>query len=95
MAKALRELDKAQRFDPRLGDIARIVGEAKTLIVEAANELRHYADKLDSDPERLAWVDDRLATLRRLMRKHGGDLANVLSKATELRSEMASFEKEA
>ncbi|MBP9087588.1 MAG: AAA family ATPase, partial [Kofleriaceae bacterium] len=93
VAKALRELDKAQRFDPRLGDIARIVGEAKTLIVEAANELRHYADKLDSDPERLAWVDDRLATLRRLMRKHGGDLANVLSKATELRSEMASFEK--
>ncbi len=93
LAKALRELDKAQRFDTRLGDIARIVGEAKTLIVEAATELRHYADKLDSDPERLAWIDDRLATLRRLMRKHGGDLANVINKSHELRSEMASFEK--
>jgi len=93
LAKALRELDKAQRFDARLGDIARIVGEAKTLIVEAAGELRHYADKLDGDPERLAWIDDRLATLRRLMRKHGGDLANVLTKSVELRAEMETFER--
>jgi DNA repair protein RecN (Recombination protein N) len=93
VARAMRELDKAQRFDPRLGDIARIVNEAKTLLAEAATELRHYADKLDGDPERLAWIDDRLATLRRLMRKHGGDLTSVLDKAVELRSELANVEQ--
>jgi DNA repair protein RecN (Recombination protein N) len=93
IAKALRELDKAQRYDVRLGEISSVIGEAKALIVDAAGELRHYADKLNADPERLAAIDDRLAALRRLMRKHGGDLATVLLKSNELRAEMDSFER--
>jgi DNA repair protein RecN (Recombination protein N) len=78
IAKALRELDKAQRYDVRLGEISSVIGEAKALIVDAAGELRHYADKLNADPERLAAIDD---------------LATVLLKSNELRAEMDSFER--
>jgi len=73
LAAAAREVDKIARIDPELEPCARQIGEARALVDDAASSLRHYADRLEGDPERLAWVDDRLALVRRLIRKHGGD----------------------
>ena len=52
------------------------------------SQLRDYADKLEGDPERLAWLDERLALIRRLTRKHNGSLDEVIAKAAELRGEL-------
>ena len=76
------------RTDPTLEPIARQLGEIETLIDDAADQLRSYADKLEGDPERLAWLDERLALIRRLTRKHGGTLDEVIAKAAELRTEL-------
>jgi DNA repair protein RecN (Recombination protein N) len=91
IAAAAREVERAMRTDPTLDGVARQLGEIETLIDDAADQLRAYADKLEGDPERLAWLDERLALIRRLTRKHGGTLDEVVAKAAELRAELQAL----
>ncbi|HET9620956.1 MAG TPA: DNA repair protein RecN [Kofleriaceae bacterium] len=88
VASAAREIERAARTDPGLEPMTRQLGEIETLIDDAADQLRDYADKLEGDPERLAALDERLALIRRLTRKHNGSLDDVISKAHELRLEL-------
>ncbi|MGE0869151.1 MAG: DNA repair protein RecN [Kofleriaceae bacterium] len=88
VAAAVREIERGIRADSTLEPIARQVAEIETLIDDVADQLRSYADKLEGDPERLAWLDDRLALIRRLTRKHDGSLDDVIAKAATLRAEL-------
>lgn len=88
ISAAARELERGRRTDPGLDGVAKQLTEIETLIDDAADQLRTYADKLEGDPERLAWIDERIALLRRLTRKHGGTLDEVIAKAAELRGEL-------
>ncbi len=88
VAAAAREVERAVRTDSTLEPLARQLVEIETLIDDAADQLRSYADRLEGDPERLALLDERLALIRRLTRKHNGALDEVIAKALELRSEL-------
>ena len=65
--------------DPRLGEIAKLVDEAYTLVEEAGWRLREYAEKLVFDPERLEEVDGRLLELSKLKRKYGDSIDAILA----------------
>ncbi len=91
IAAASREVERALKTDVTLEPVARQLGEIETLIDDAADQLRTYADKLEGDPERLANLDERIALIRRLTRKHAGTLDQVIAKATELRTELDSL----
>ncbi|HMG54734.1 MAG TPA: DNA repair protein RecN, partial [Kofleriaceae bacterium] len=91
VAAAAREVERAARTDATLEPMTRQLGEIETLIDDAADQLRGYADKLEGDPERLAWLDERLALIRRLTRKHNGSLDDVIARAAELRGELAAL----
>jgi DNA repair protein RecN (Recombination protein N) len=88
VAGAARELERASRIDPGLDPVRRQLGEIETLLDDAADQLRAYADRLEGDPERLAYLDERLALIRRLTRKHGVGLDEVIARASELRAEL-------
>jgi DNA repair protein RecN (Recombination protein N) len=91
VAAAAREVERAARTDRSLDPLVKQLGEIESLIDDAADQLRSYADKLEGDPERLASLDERLALIRRLLRKHGGSLDEVIAKTAELRSELAAL----
>jgi DNA repair protein RecN (Recombination protein N) len=84
----LRELVELAAVDREMAAFASQLGEAQTLLEDAAQGLRRYADHLRADPERLAEIDDRLHTLGRMLRKHGPDLAALLTKRDEMAAEL-------
>jgi DNA repair protein RecN (Recombination protein N) len=55
---------------------------------EISFRLRDYINGILFDPERLEEIDERLEYLRRMKRKYGGTLDNVLLKKNEIREEL-------
>jgi DNA repair protein RecN (Recombination protein N) len=85
LGAASRELDALQGVDAALDGLAE---RWRALVVEAEDlgaELRGYAEGLDAEPGRLDVVEERLALLDRLARKHGGSVAAVLEHAEACR----------
>ncbi len=93
MAAAARELERLIRADDALAAQVRVIGEARALIEDVASELRAYADRLEGDPERLAAVDDRLELIKKLCRKHGARLDEVVVRVGELRAELDGLDR--
>lgn len=83
-----KELDEASRIDPQLAAVARQMSEAKAVLEDAAEALRRYADSTRADPERLVAVEERLHLIGRLLRKHGGDVTEVLERQTAIAREL-------
>jgi DNA repair protein RecN (Recombination protein N) len=54
---------------------------------DVAADLRSYSAGLAADPERLAFLDDRLDGYERLKRKHGGSVEDVLAHAERCRED--------
>ncbi len=59
---------------------------------DVASELRDYAEGLEADPGRLTAVEERLDSLDRLKRKHGGSVESVLAHAGRCRQEIRRLE---
>jgi DNA repair protein RecN (Recombination protein N) len=77
--KLSARLAELLKTDPRLGEIAKLVDEAYTLVEEAGWRLREYAEKLVFDPERLEEVDNRLVEIAKLKRKYGDSIDAILA----------------
>ena len=58
--------------DPALAGLAGRLSEASYLVSDVATELASYVQSVDSDPARLAAVQERRAELTRLIRTYGG-----------------------
>jgi DNA repair protein RecN (Recombination protein N) len=67
MGARLRQLTD---YDPRLKDILETVEGAQIQLQEAAQALRHYRDRIDVDPARLAEVEDRIRAVHETARKY-------------------------
>jgi DNA repair protein RecN (Recombination protein N) len=79
LAAAAQALEAVGGVDAELDALAARV---RALAVEAddvAHELRRYGEGIDAPPGRLNEVEERLALLERLKRKHGGTIAAVLA----------------
>ena len=95
LAGGARALAAIGGIDP---DLDMLAARWEALAIEAddlAGELRRYGEGLDAEPGRLEAVEERLAVLDRLERKHGGSVAAVLAHAErcrERRAELAGAE---
>ena len=74
-------------IDPRFAPYVDARDGIKGQLEDLAFFLRSYADGVDASPERLQQVEDRLALLERLKRKHGPTLQDVIEKGDALRRE--------
>src|SRR5271169_4675799 len=90
-----RALEPVRPHDPVLAGLADRLSEASYLISDVAGELASYTESLDSDPARLAAVQERRAALGRLIRVYGapsGDVAAVLDWAKQAGARLAELE---
>jgi DNA repair protein RecN (Recombination protein N) len=79
-------LDAAAALDPKLAELAV---RARALAIEGQDlmsEIRAYGESLEAQPGRLEAVEERLAAIARLERKHGGTVAAVLEHAARCRT---------
>ncbi len=85
-ASQLRDLAE---IDPALDVVATGLEQAASPLGDAVYELQRYVDVLDADPQRLDAIEERLALIDRLERKHGvDDVAGLLARQTELDREI-------
>ncbi len=70
LEQTLSELQELQSFDNSLSSACEMLEGAAIQAREAATELRHYVERMELDPERLAWVEQRLTDIHDLARKH-------------------------
>jgi DNA repair protein RecN (Recombination protein N) len=88
IGQALRRLAEAAQLDPRLTPILELLRSAGAEVEEAGRELARYAASVGGDPERLAAVEERLACLRGIARKHGGSLEAAVARRQEMRRDL-------
>jgi DNA repair protein RecN (Recombination protein N) len=91
-----RELAALAALDPALVPVAESLQSARAQVEDAAASLAHYAGRLRFDPERLVEIEERLFSIGRLVRKHGGSLEAAIRRQEEIARELAdlgSFEE--
>ncbi|MDE0003471.1 MAG: hypothetical protein OXQ29_12330, partial [Rhodospirillaceae bacterium] len=91
VAQAQRELSDAGALDPSLGDAADLLAEAEIQVREAVRGLASYRDRLEPDPERLDWVESRLATIRSLALRHHVEESELGELLEQLRSRLEAL----
>jgi DNA repair protein RecN (Recombination protein N) len=93
--KAESLLAEVEAWEPQAAAWRAEVEEARIRLTETARALQHRLDGLEADPARLDFIEERLATLERLCRKHGGDSGAVLARRAEIEAELAELEGDA
>jgi DNA repair protein RecN (Recombination protein N) len=88
VGQADAELSAVHEIDPALDAVAEQVRAAMVELDDAASALRSYAEGVEAEPGRLEELEERLAALDRLKRKHGGSLETVLAHGERCRAEI-------
>jgi DNA repair protein RecN (Recombination protein N) len=70
LVSSLHALSELAQYAPEINEITELLSEAQIAIKEAGYLLRRILDKLEADPARLAWLEQRLSGIHQLARKH-------------------------
>jgi DNA repair protein RecN (Recombination protein N) len=81
IATAAGELEILAGVDPELDAIAERCAALAIEAQDIAGDLRGYCEGVEEDDDSLETVEERLALLGRLTRKHGGSISSVLDYA--------------
>jgi DNA repair protein RecN (Recombination protein N) len=95
LAAAWKRLGDLAALDARFAPFLEARDAIKPQLEELASFVRSYAADIDASPERLQEVEDRLAALERLKRKHGATLQAVIEKLDALKRERDLLENAA
>lgn len=91
VGRASRELEDIVEHDETLTPILRQMQEAASLLDDAAATLSRYLETVEADPDRLAQIDDRVAALKRALRKYGPSEEEALARLNLLQTECESL----
>lgn len=91
--QVLQRASELSQIDPALTEKIKPLQEAKALLEDATLELREYGRALDADPEQLNQMEERLSALRKLQKKFGESVDDILQSYAEIVTEIESLEK--
>jgi DNA repair protein RecN (Recombination protein N) len=92
LARAIRSLETLSEYDAKLGELVSLLNEASVQVDEVASRLHQYLDHLDVDPQRLEWLENRIAALHDLSRKHQVPAAELPAVLERLKTELGDIE---
>ncbi len=91
LGQVWKRVGELASLDARFAPYLDARDAVKSQLEDLSAFLRGYAASIDASPERLQQVEDRLALLDRLKKKHGPTLADVVTKQAALEEEMAGL----
>ncbi len=90
MHGVVRDAKDLAAIDSTMQPVAAQLSDVLFTLEDSAREMGLYAERVNSDPERLASLEDRLDLIKKLKRKYGTTIEEVLKYRTEI---AASIEK--
>lgn len=91
LARWTTQLEHAARHDAQLGELAVRLDGARMEVEEVARDLGRYLSGLAVDPQTLSRTEERLISLRRLVKKHGHTFDALLAWADQARAELTEL----
>jgi DNA repair protein RecN (Recombination protein N) len=79
------------RYDPQLQSVLDMVMEALAQVEAAGREINAYGESLETDPERLQAVEERLVHLKQICRKYGPTLTEAIAYSQQVQRELADL----
>ncbi|MEO8376920.1 MAG: hypothetical protein ABI579_04550, partial [Candidatus Sumerlaeota bacterium] len=89
---ALKHCEQMSEHDAILAGIVDAMREAQSRLSDASYELGRYLSSLEADPARLEEVQERIAALKRALRKHGPTAEDALHHLTEMKTELETLD---
>jgi DNA repair protein RecN (Recombination protein N) len=93
LAAVAKHLTTLKQIDPSQEPLLAHLEQARIHLEELVHTVQQYAHGVSFDPDRLAAVEERLALLQRLGKKHGGTVAAMLQRLDELREQLSQLEE--
>lgn len=78
LTQILQLLEPLQQFDTAITNSRELFNNAAIQVEEAINELSHYLNHIDLNPERLQEIEERLKTIYDVARKHQVKAADLV-----------------
>jgi DNA repair protein RecN (Recombination protein N) len=92
LGQAVRVLGNLERIDPQMEAHRQRVEELGYQLDDLVSMLRDYGDELEFNPARLDQVEGRLALIRRLQRKYGDSISEMLAFGERAAAELETIE---
>jgi len=89
---AQRELERLAEHDPELRASAERLAGVEIELREVGSTLNRYRERLEADPARLEWLDERLAKFRALARRHSVEERELSGVLDALKRRLADLE---
>jgi len=77
ITSVLTDLEKQQSIEPRFAGSVEALNSAIIQLDECSNDLRHYLDSIEIDPERLNEIEKQISLLHNLARKHQVEIEDL------------------
>ncbi|MBE9182586.1 AAA family ATPase, partial [Oculatella sp. LEGE 06141] len=88
LGKAESILADMARYDHQIQAIAELVGGALAQVEEAGRQINAYGEDLETDPDRLQTVEERIVELKQICRKYGPTLSEAIAHNQRVQTEL-------
>lgn len=79
------------RYDSSLQPILELVIEAMAQVEAAGRQINAYGEALETDPDRLQTVEERILELKQICRKYGPTLVEAIAHSQRVQQELAEL----
>jgi len=92
LRSAQKQIEELVRYEPKFQEALTALESARISVEDVGGSLRDYAGEIESSPEHLAEIEDRLALLDRLKRKYGPTLQDAINLSTDVSRKLSEIE---
>ena len=92
VSRTKTSLENQLELEPKFKALAESLSAAEVQLAEAADGLRDYLADMDLDPKRLEWLENRLAAIHDVARKHRVEPETLLTHLEALQTEQKQLE---